>query len=86
MSTIDFSTQCKVCRRGVDSLSQTIRYILTESGAVQEQVTMLLSCGCVIDFPDWQIDVTTGLCKIFNFAAIQYLEFYDDDMILEEDD
>jgi hypothetical protein len=86
MSTIDFSVSCKVCHKEVDSFSQNIRFILVPDEAVQEQETILLSCGCAVDFPEWQINLDTGVCKIYDYAGVLYLEFLDKETILEEDD
>jgi hypothetical protein len=86
MSTVDFFVNCKVCKRKVDSFSQNTRFIITKDEAIQEQETIEASCGCAIDFPDWQINTVTGLCQIYNFAGTLYLEFYDVEMILEEDE
>jgi hypothetical protein len=86
MSTIDFSVPCKVCGREVDSFSQNIRFIMTPNGAIQERESVVISCGCVIDFPDWQINVQSGRCQIYNFSGQLYLDFYDEEMILEEED
>jgi hypothetical protein len=84
MST-NFSISCRVCNGEVDSFSQNVRFILVEDFAVQEQEVILTSCGCTIDFPEWQIDLKTGLCQIYNFAGTLYLEFTDLDMTLEEE-
>lgn len=59
---------------------------MTENEAVQEHEEIKLSCGCTIDFPEWQIDIKTGLCKIFNFAGVLFLEFIDDEVLMEGDE
>jgi hypothetical protein len=83
---MEFSVMCQVCNKEVDSFSQNIRFILTDNLAVQERETIELSCGCTIDFPDWQIDLNTGTCQIYNFAGTMYITFLDTEMILEEDE
>jgi hypothetical protein len=86
MSNIDFSTWCKVCKKGVDSFSQSTRFILVADEAIKERESVTLSCGCAIDFPEWDIDLQTGICKISNFAGQVYLEFLDTELIDEGDD
>ncbi len=86
MATMEFSVMCQVCNKEVESFSQNIRFIMTKESAVQEGETIEMSCGCNIDFPDWQINVETGICQIYNFAGTLYLTFYDEEMILEDED
>jgi hypothetical protein len=59
---------------------------MTPTTAVQGSQTIQLSCGCVVDFPDWKIDLDTGWCQIYNFAGIKFIEFLDEEMTLEEDE
>jgi hypothetical protein len=86
MSTKDFSVLCKVCGKEVDGFIQNIRFILTEEESVQERESVALSCGCVVDFPDWQVNTVTGICSIHDFAGTMYIEFYDKEMLLFEGD
>lgn len=81
-----FSIMCQVCSGKVDSFTQSVKFILTDNLSIQEAETIQLSCGCTIDFPDWQIDVTTGICKIYNFANTLYIQFLDEDLLLEDED
>lgn len=86
MNAENFSVPCKVCKGEVDSFNQNIRFILVPDEVIQEREELTLSCGCVIDFPDWQIDMTTGICRIYDFAGTLYFEFLDVQLIMEEDD
>jgi hypothetical protein len=83
---MEFSVMCQVCKKDVDSFSQNIRFILIPAGAIQERETIELSCGCIVDLPDWRIDVQSGTCQIYNFAETLYITFQDDEMIYEEGD
>jgi hypothetical protein len=85
MTTMEFSVLCRVCHNPVDSFIQSSNFILTSTSAVQERESIALSCGCTVDFPDWQIDSVLGKCKIYDFAGTLYIEFDDDEMIMEDD-
>lgn len=86
MNTEDFSVICHVCSGEVNYFTQSIKFLLMENSAVQEAEIISLSCGCVVDFPDWRIDVTTGKCAIVNYAEIMYIEFYDEELISGDDE
>jgi hypothetical protein len=45
-----------------------------------------LSCGCIVDFPDWQINLKTGQCRIVDFSGKLFIEFVDLELIMEDDD
>lgn len=86
MTDDTFSILCHVCGREVNSFTQSARYILVPNLAAQEGEMIQMSCGCVIDFPDWQIDISTGLCKIYNFAGTLFLQFIDEEVLMEGDE
>lgn len=86
MATKEFSVVCQVCQKDVDGFSHNIRYIITSDTTVQERETIELSCGCTVDFPDWRINVHTGICQIYNFAETHYITFEDKEMLLEDDE
>jgi hypothetical protein len=86
MATKEFSVMCQVCHKQVNSFTQVTKFILMPKEAVQELEIMELACGCAIDFPDWQIDMNSGVCRIYNFAGTLYISFLSEDMILEEED
>jgi hypothetical protein len=85
MSSQEFSVKCHNCGGEVTGFVQQINYTLTPRISVQGAQTIFLSCKCVVDFPDWQVDITTGECKIVDFAGRLYVEFQDDEMLLEEE-
>ncbi len=82
----EFSVPCCVCGGEVNSYEQTLRYILSPTEAVQESQTIVLSCGCTVDFPEWKINLKTGDCRIEDFAGNVFIEFRDIEMIMEEDE
>ncbi len=75
-----------MCGGEVSSYEQTLRYILSPTVAVQESQTIVLSCGCVVDFPEWKINLKTGDCRIEDFMENVFIEFRDIEMIMEEDE
>ncbi len=84
MSVENESLQCQVCQGKVDSLDQYVRFIIVPRQIVQERETVKLSCGCSIDFPDWQVNVKTGICQIYSLTGTLYLEFEDEEAIYED--
>jgi hypothetical protein len=82
----NFFALCKVCNREVDNFSQNVKFLIVQDLVVQERETIKIACGCVIDFPKWQIDPETGLCRIYNFAGTLYLEFIDKETMYAEED
>jgi hypothetical protein len=86
MSVQEFSVKCYNCNGEVNSFKQTLQYILSPKAAVQESQSIELSCGCTIDFPDWKIDLNTGNCRIQDFAGNVFVKFYDEELIMIEDD
>jgi hypothetical protein len=86
MATTEFSVVCQVCQKPVEGFSHNIQYVLTKDEAIQARESVELSCGCTIDFLDWQIDGDTGICKMFNFAGTHYITFYDKEMLMEDEE
>jgi hypothetical protein len=85
MST-NFSVTCNVCQGEVGGFSHNTRFILLPDEAIQEREEIILSCGCVINFPDWQIDTTHGICRVLDFAGTLFIEFVDIEVMMEEED
>lgn len=81
-----FSVRCHNCNGEVNGWTQSINYTLTEDSAPQGAQTIYLSCGCVVDFPDWKVNLNTGECKILDPMGNLFVEFTDKEMILEEDE
>jgi hypothetical protein len=86
MSNKEFSVKCHNCDREVNGYTQSIKYVLSSTAAIQESQTIELSCGCVIDFPDWQLNLNTGWCRIVDFTGNIFIEFLDEDLLLEDED
>ena len=85
MSSDDFSVKCHSCDGAVTGWTQSIKYVLSPTAANQSTQTIYLSCGCVVDFPVWQIDLNSGQCKIEDFYGKLYIEFIDEEMLLEDE-
>lgn len=86
MSRADFSVDCYNCGGEVTGWTQSIKYVLFPNASSQAGQTIFLSCGCVVDFPDWQIDLDTGRCKIIGFSGQVFIEFMDEEMLKEDDE
>lgn len=86
MSTTDFTVKCHNCGGEVSGWTQSIKYALEPKAAVQAGQTLYMSCGCVVDFPDWQIDLNSGNCRILDFYGRLFIEFVDEEMLMEDDE
>jgi hypothetical protein len=82
----DFSVVCSNCNGEVNGWTQTENYILSHQGGTPLSQSIKLSCGCVIDFPDWQVDLKTGWCQIFSATGELFIEFLDTEAILIDED
>ena len=80
----EFSTTCNNCGREVNNFHQNIHYTLTAQRSEQGAETIYLSCGCIIDFPDWQINGKTGQCKLVDYSGTLFITFMDDEMLMED--
>lgn len=81
----EFSVICNNCKGEVNSFIQQLEYILTPTASIQQGQTMTLSCGCVIDFPDWKINLDTGWCELTDYAGHSFIKFLDEELIVEEE-
>lgn len=86
MSATEFTVKCNNCNGEVNGWTQTIKYTLQPKTAIQAGQTIYLSCGCVVDFPEWKIDLTSGECKIVDFYGRVFIEFIDEEMLMEDDE
>lgn len=78
---------CQLCGKEVDSSVSTVKDIFTSSGRQEVLFTVTLSCGCVIDYPDFASDVEEGTQSIKDRFTGQIILTYDDDeMGFDEDD
>jgi len=39
-----------------------------------------------VDFPDWKINLDTGWCKIIDYTGRLFIEFLDEELLMEEDE
>lgn len=86
MSDTEFTVKCNNCSGEVNGWYQNIKYVLMPKTTVQAGQTIYLSCGCVADFPDWQIDLNSGVCKIVDVYGKVFIEFIDEEMLMEDDE
>jgi hypothetical protein len=86
MSAQDFSVKCHNCNGEVTGYLQKIQYLLSPTIAHQAGQVIELSCGCVVDFPDWKINLQTGECEIVDFSGRLYIKFIDIELIMEDDE
>lgn len=86
MTSDEFSVRCHNCNGEVNGWTQIINYSLQPKVATQGSQTIKLNCGCTIDFPDWKVNLETGQCQIQDFMGNVFIEFIDEEMIMEEDD
>lgn len=86
MTSDEVTVKCHNCSGQVNGWTQVINYTLTKYTAPQGAQTVNLSCGCVVDFPDWKVNLATGECRILDPMGNLFIEFIDEEMILEEDD
>lgn len=85
MSDTEFTVKCNNCNGEVNGWYQNIKYVLMPKTTVQAGQTIYLSCGCVVDFPDWQIDLNSGQCRIIDIYGKVFIEFMDEEMIMEDE-
>lgn len=86
MSTTEFTVTCFNCSGEVNGWYQSIQYMLLPNVATQAGQTIYLSCGCVVDFPEWKIDLNTGQCEILDYTGKVFIKFLDEELLLEEED
>lgn len=78
---------CNNCSKEVNDYTQITKFILTDKGSQRAGDSVELSCGCVVDFPDYDLDLTNGLCIIRDeFTGQAFIEFYDEELITDEED
>lgn len=78
---------CNNCGKEVNDYSQTTKFILTDKGSQRAGDLVELSCGCVVDFPDYDLDVVTGTIVIRDeFTGQAFIEFYDEEILMEDED
>ncbi len=85
MSDTEFTVKCSNCNGEVNGWHQNIKYVLMPKTTVQAGQTIYLSCGCVVDFPNWQIDLNSGVCQIIDLYGKVFIEFIDEEMLMEEE-
>lgn len=77
---------CRLCEREVESSVSTVKDIFTEEGRRQVLFSVTLSCGCVIDYPEFSIDLKTGMQTLQSFTGEPILTYYDPETHDDDDD
>ncbi len=78
---------CNNCGKEVNDYSQTTKFIITEKGSQRAGDIIELSCGCVVDFPDYDLDLKTGVIVIRDELTDKaFIEFYDEEILTEDED
>lgn len=80
-----FPIICQVCSGEVNDYTQTIKFMILPTGAVSEGESLALSCGCVVDFPNWILDIANGQVKIADLVGTEFIEYYDEDLLMEDE-
>lgn len=81
-----FLPVCKLCDKEVSGSVSTTNNIFTEEGIEQTFFTITLSCGCVIDFPKFDVDVKLGTQTLKDgFTGQEVLTYLDADMLNDGD-
>lgn len=80
-------TICNNCGKEVNDYSQTTKFIITDKGSQRAGDSIELSCGCVVDFPEYDLDLVNGICIIRDDITGQaFIEFYDEELIMNDED
>lgn len=81
-----FLPVCKLCNKAVTGTTSTTQNIFTEEGIEETFFTVTLSCGCVIDFPQFEVDVDKGTQTLKDgFTGQAVLTYNDADMLNDGD-
>lgn len=78
--------QCQICKKEVESSTSTVKDIFTAQGRQQVLHSVLLSCGCVIDYPEFDVDMKNGTQTLKDFTGQPVITYYDEDYMLGDDD
>lgn len=78
---------CKRCGNEVSSSKATIENIFVQGGTEETFNTVELSCGCVIQYPRYDVDVKEGNMTLRDgFTNDVILTWDDDEMYYDEED
>lgn len=77
---------CQLCSTEVTGTTSTTQNIFTETGIQETFFTVALSCGCVIEFPEFEVDLKEGTQTLKDGFTGKAVLTYDDDEMLSDDD
>lgn len=77
---------CQRCKSQVSGTSATTQNIFVQGGIEETFHTVTLSCGCVIEFPTYEVDVKAGTQTLKDGFTGEVILTYDDDEMLYDDD
>lgn len=77
---------CQLCKTEVTGTTSTTQNIFTEEGIEETFFTVTLSCGCIVDFPTFDVDVNKGTQTLKDgFTNQAVLTYLDADMLNDGD-
>lgn len=77
---------CQLCNKEVTGSTATTQNIFAEGGMQQTFFTITLSCGCVVEYPAFDVDVKNGTQTLKDGFTGQVILTYDDDEMLNDGD
>lgn len=78
---------CQLCGKEVESSTSIVKDIFTEKGRQQVLFSVTLSCGCVVDYPDFIAGVGDGMQSLKDpWSGQIILTYFDEEMLFDDDD
>lgn len=77
---------CRLCAKEVESSISTVKDIFTAEGRQQVLHSVTLSCGCVIDYPEFDVDMKGGTQTLKSFTGEPVLTYHDPEYLLGDDE
>lgn len=78
---------CQRCNSEVTGSTSTVNNIFVQGGIEEALHTIELSCGCLINFPAYEIDVKAGTQTLKDgFTGEVILMYADDELVYDDDD
>ena len=78
---------CQLCGKEVEHSLSTVKDIFTPTGRQEVLFSVTLSCGCVIDYPDFIAGVKDGTQSIKDrWTGQVILTYFDSEMYDDDED
>lgn len=77
---------CQRCNSEVTGTSSTVENIFVQGGMEETFHVVTLSCGCVIEFPAFEVDCKKGTQTLKDGFTSEAILTYDDDELIYDDD